>query len=452
MNANPVAKDLGDALDNRQPQAHALAVGGAADVQLVELEEDRIEPVGGDATPGVPDLQAQHLAPTPHRQQDAAFIGVAAGIAEEVAQDPRHQAQVGADGVIGHAHPQVQAGRLGDGLELRHQRPKQFVEAVRRDVRLDRGLIEPGNVEQIRQQVFGPFQGLVSAFHQHLLSLRQLAFAQGRNQQPRGVQRLQQVVAGGGEVFVLAVIGGLGGIAGIAQGLGDLFTLGDLLLKVTVGFEQFIGARDDALLQFVIELLQASLGQLALGDIGDEPFHQAFLAGLEQQVHQHIQVTAILAPQAGFIAVQAALVPEDFADGFQFLRAVDEQGAAQVSQGEQHLLRVLVAEHVCQRRVGGAHAIVQAGLEDPVHRVFEQPLVAVTLGFQIIQARGQFRVMTLARRMAAQPQQPGQGALLLVRGLRHRRPRHHAGWIRAGWSGCTDHASHAATGTECPRS
>ncbi|MNN67381.1 hypothetical protein D3C81_1830110 [compost metagenome] len=112
-------------------------------------------------------------------------------------------------------------------------------------------------------------------------------------------------------------------------------------------------------------------------------------------------MAAVLAPQLGFIAVQAALVGEDFADVFQLLGTADKQVARQVRQGEQHLLRVLITKHARQGRVGGAHAVVQAGLENPVDRVFEQPFVAVALGFQFVEARGQFRVMTLARRMTA---------------------------------------------------
>ena len=99
--------------------------------------------------------------------------------------------------------------------------------------------------------------------------------------------------------------------------------------------------------------------------------------------------------------MQAALVPEDFTDVFQLLRTADKQVARQVGQRKQHLLRVLIAEHPRQRRIGGTHAFQQAGLEDPVDRVFEQPFVAIALGFQLVEARGQFRVMTLARRVAA---------------------------------------------------
>ncbi|MNO82242.1 hypothetical protein D3C76_735110 [compost metagenome] len=401
VHLDAVVEDFRDALDDRQPQPHALAVGGAAHVQLIEFEEDGVQAIGGNAASGVPHFQAQLVAPATGPQQDAAFVGVATGVTEEVAQDPGHQAQVGANGVIAHVHAQPQAGGLGHGLELRDQWPEQFVEAVQRDIRLDRRLIEAGDVQQVGEQVLGAFQRLMRAFDQHLLDLGQLALAQGRDQQPRGVERLQQVMTRRSEVFVLAAVGGLRGVPGIAQGFGDLFTLGDLLLQVAVGFQQFIGARGHPLLQFVVELLQALLGELAFGDVGDEAFHQPFLVGLEQQVHQHVEMAAVLAPQLGFIAVQAALVGEDFADVFQLLGTTDKQVARQVRQGEQHLLRVLITKHARQGRVGGAHAVVQAGLENPVDRVFEQPFVAIALGFQLVQARGQFRVMALARRMTA---------------------------------------------------
>ncbi|MNH06650.1 hypothetical protein D3C79_660250 [compost metagenome] len=269
--------------------------------------------------------------------------------------------------------------------------------------------------------------------HQHLFGLRQWPFAQGRNQQARGIERLQQVMAGGGEVFVLAAVGGFGGIAGIAQGSGDLLALGDLLLQVAVGLQQFIGTRGHPLLQFVIELLQALLGQLAFGDVGDETFHQPFLTGLEQQVHQHIEVAAVLAPQAGFVAMQAAFTGERRADGLQLFGTAYEQVGGQLGQGKQQRLRTVVSEHARQRRVGGTHAGLQAGLENPVDGVLEQPLVAVALGFQLVQAGRQLRVMALARRVVAQPQQPGQRPLLVIRGLRHRPPRHHAGSTGGGW-------------------
>ncbi|CAI3805036.1 hypothetical protein DBADOPDK_03694 [Pseudomonas sp. MM223] len=307
---------------------------------------------------------------------------------------------------------QFEAFCVGHRAELRDQWPEQLVKAVHGHVRLDRCLVEPGNVQQVGQQVFGALQGLVGTLHQHVLGLWQWPLAQGRDQQARSVQRLQQVMAGGGQVFVLAAVGGFSGISRL---------------------QQFIGTRSHPLLQLVIKLLQALLGQLAFGDVGDKTLHQPFLPGLEQQVHQHIEVAAVLAPQAGFIAVQAALTGQDRGNRLQLLGTAVEQVGGQVGQGKQHCLRVVVAEHARQRRVGGTHAILQAGLENPVHGVFEQPFVAVALGLQFVQAGRELRVMAFARRVVAQPQQPGQCPLLLVRGPRHKRPRHHAGSTRGGW-------------------
>jgi len=81
------------------------------------------------------------------------------------------------------------------------------------------------------------------------LTLRQLAFTQGRDQQARRVERLQQVVTGRSEVFVLAQIGRFRRITSLAQ---------------------FAGTLGDALLELFVELQQTQLRQLALGHIGDE--------------------------------------------------------------------------------------------------------------------------------------------------------------------------------------
>ncbi|MNJ73178.1 hypothetical protein D3C77_699390 [compost metagenome] len=67
-------------------------------------------------------------------------------------------------------------------------------------------------------------------------------------------------MAGGGQVLVLAQVGRLGGVARIAQLAGTL---------------------SDALFELLVELQQAQLGELALGNVGDEAFHQAIFVGLE---------------------------------------------------------------------------------------------------------------------------------------------------------------------------
>ncbi|MCY1348743.1 hypothetical protein D9M69_348980 [compost metagenome] len=317
------------------------------------------------------------------------------------------------------AYPQPQPGGLGHALELRGQGPEEVVQRVDIQVRLDRALVQLGNIQQVGEQVFGAFQGLVGALHQLLLGRRQPTLAQGRDQQARGIERLQQVVAGGGQVLVLGEVGGLGGVPRLAQ--------------LRVQPLQLAGAREHPLLQFVVQRLQALLGQDALGDIGDEAFHQFLFIGLEQQVHQHVDMAAVLAHQPRLVAEQPAFALQGAANLHQLGSAADEQLVGQIDQRPKAIPRRIVTEHLRQGRVGGTHAVLQAGLENPVYRVLEQPFVAIALGLQLLQPRQQLRVVALARGMAAQAEQPGEGLALLVRGPRHRPPRHPAGWIRAGW-------------------
>ena len=249
---------------------------------------------------------------------------------------------------------QTQAQALGSRhrLELRGQRRQHIVQQVQVKVRLDCRLVEPGNIQQIAQQIFGTFQRLVRSLHQQLLGLRQLALAQGRNQQACSVERLQQVVAGGGQVLVLAAVGGLGRIACL---------------------HQLAGTLGHALLQLVVELLQTLLRQLALGDVGDEPLDHTLLVRAQQQVHQHIDAAAVLASQLGFVTQQGLLALQHLGNVLQLGLAAHEQVAGQVTPGKQHRLGVGIPQHARQRRVGGAQAIVEAGLEDAVHRMLEQP-------------------------------------------------------------------------------
>ncbi len=105
----------------------------------------------------------------------------------------------------------------------------------------------------------------------------------------------------------------------------------------------------------------------------------------------------------------------------------------QIGQRPQRLFRGVVIEHARQGGVGGTNTFVDAGLEDAVHGVLEQPFVAIALPFQLFQARHQFRVVTLACGMAAEAEQLRQCLMLVIRGLRHRRPRRPAASTSVDW-------------------
>src|SRR5690606_41100379 len=91
----------------------------------------------------------------------------------------------------------------------------------------------------------------------------------------------------------------------------------------------------------------------------------------------------------------------------------------QISQAPERLLGSVIAQHACQRRISSADAVLQAGLKDAVHCMFEQPFGAIALSFEFFEAAKQFGIMTFACRVRAQAKQAGQ-SIVLVRALRHR--------------------------------
>ncbi len=236
--------------------------------------------------------------------QHAAAVGIAAGVAEEIAQNPCQQAEVRSDGEARNVVLQAKPGGSRHRLEFGNQRQQDIVQRVDVDVRFDGRLVELGDIEQVGQQILGALQRLVRTLDQMAFTLRQGTLAQRRDEQPRSVERLQQVVAGSSEILVLAEVGGLRRISRLAQ---------------------FAGALGDATLQFLIELQQAQLGELALGDVSDEAFHQAVLVRFEQQVHHHVDGAAILAAQACLVTEQPVLLAQGVADLAQLVLAADEQ-------------------------------------------------------------------------------------------------------------------------------
>ncbi|MCY1454862.1 hypothetical protein D9M71_719570 [compost metagenome] len=110
------------------------------------------------------------------------MLGVAAGIAEKVAQDSRDQAQVGTHGEPTTAHTQTEPGCFSHRLKLGSQWRQHLVQAVQVQVRLDRRLVEPGDIQQVGEQVLGALQGLVCTLHQLLFTRGHLALAQGGDQ------------------------------------------------------------------------------------------------------------------------------------------------------------------------------------------------------------------------------------------------------------------------------
>jgi hypothetical protein len=111
------------------------------------------------------------------------------------------------------AEAQLQALLEGHRLEVQAQPREELLQPHRRRVHLDAAGVDAGDVEQLAEQALEGVDALVDAVHQRGDLGVADALAQGLGEQAHRVQRLAQVVAGGGEELGLGAVGGLGGAA-----------------------------------------------------------------------------------------------------------------------------------------------------------------------------------------------------------------------------------------------
>ena len=210
-------KDPGDFLDDRQSQAQPSILIRALHIAALELLEDLFKTVFGNADAAVPDLDGQALAVPATAQHHPPAGGIANGIAQQIAQDPRQQLHVAAH--QGRTRHKVQF----QPLTARHldvfggQVVEQLAEGERRDIGLDHPGIKLGNVHQRAQQVFHVLQRVADVAHQLRVRYRLTALEQSAGEQPRGVERLQQVMTDRREEFGFRQVGLLGLALGLAQ-------------------------------------------------------------------------------------------------------------------------------------------------------------------------------------------------------------------------------------------
>ena len=173
-----------------------------------------------DADAGVPHLQQQLLATLARAHQHPAVVGVADGVGEQIAQHA-----LGEDGV-GERVPRVAAEAQreplleGHRLEVQAQPAEHVaqVEVLRRG--LDAAGVDLRDVQQLGEQPFERIDRAVDAVHQVRHFLVVAALAQRLGKQAQRMQRLAQIVAGGGEELGLRAVGHLGLVARLLRGRG----------------------------------------------------------------------------------------------------------------------------------------------------------------------------------------------------------------------------------------
>ena len=242
------------AVGNRQAQAQSLLGSGLVAVQAFEFLEDVLALVLRDARAAVPDFNAQAFTFTAHAQQHAA-AGIAEGVGEEVLQYPAQQFLVAVEPQAAAAHAKVHVLLDGQGLELDLEGVEQLVQGEVRQARCDPAAFQARDVQQVGDQVFGRAQRAVQVLHQFAGIAGQVVLvAEGGGKQPRGIQRLHQVMADGSKETGFRLVGRFG------MGLG--FT------ERLVEQGQLASALGHALLQPFVGLLEGAFGFAEGGDVG----------------------------------------------------------------------------------------------------------------------------------------------------------------------------------------
>ena len=158
------------------------------------------------------------------------------------------------------------------------------------DLRLGRAGVEPGNVEQRAEDFLDRLQRGVDVAREADALLRAglgRALGQRTRIEPRGVERLQDVVAGGGEKARLGEIGVLGGGLGARELLVETLEFGGALLHAPLqplvgGGELLLGG--DALGHVGVGRHDAAVGQARRADLDHA------LRGIQPQPHRLVVV------------------------------------------------------------------------------------------------------------------------------------------------------------------
>jgi hypothetical protein len=159
----------------------------------------------------------------------AAALGVVHRIADQVAQNLVQQPPVGMHGAGGRHMAQAQAGRARRALGFGHQPGQQRLQRDHLRLHAPRAGIQPRHVQQRFQHVVHGVQRALGAADQGRVARLQPGLRRFAQIKPRGVQRLAQIMADGGQEIRFALIGLLGHRLGFQQRGFGFLALGDFL-------------------------------------------------------------------------------------------------------------------------------------------------------------------------------------------------------------------------------
>ncbi len=277
-----MAEHLREAAHDGEAEAEAGLAGNVV-MGALELLEDRVAPVLGNARSGVADLHQNVCSPSPDADQHAAMRRVTEGVGEQVLQDAPQHRRVGAHRAAGGEDFQLQPAFLCEMREFAGERLHDVIQLEGADFRLHDAGVELGEVEQGADQVFERDQAAVHLIDQRAALGAGLHFAQGGQGEPGGVERLKQVVPDRG----------CEGRLERACGLRLRFRLFDRAHRLL----QFLGAAADLMVERDCGLEQGKGVELAVHRAFD-PRHQRAVDFLQLE-NLALEIVAGLAPMHG---------------------------------------------------------------------------------------------------------------------------------------------------------
>ena len=269
-------------------------------MQALKFLEHQLLAGQRNAHPRVNHLDAHGFAQAAATDKNAPLSRIFNGIGDEILQHPPQQPPVGAHSQAAGHEGQPQALGSGDGLKFQLKLFKDVINTEMAEFRFHGTGVKTGNFQQRRENFLDSLQRGIDILRQLQVGVVGffLALHQRGGIKPRGIQRLQNVMAGGGQKACFGEIGAFGLLFGAGQLLieaGEFFrALAHALFQGFVGGFQLVGSRN-------------AFGHISIG--GDKPaVRQAGRAGFNHAVTGQAQAEGFCFIDQGLQAARDSLL------------------------------------------------------------------------------------------------------------------------------------------------
>src|SRR5882757_1661400 len=212
-----ITQQPGQAFDDGEPETKPLTTVAFRIVELVELVEHLVVPVGGNALAGIPHFDANLVAFTPNTQHDSTRIRVSHCVGEQIANQTGEQRRIALHEQRRLHYLEGQALLTGDGTVLEANLVEDGGERDSCYVRLDHPRVESRDVQEGVEQFLHRINRPADVADDLTLACRQRRLLERLDEQAERMQGLAQIVAGSGEESRLGNVRILRGVLLLTQ-------------------------------------------------------------------------------------------------------------------------------------------------------------------------------------------------------------------------------------------